>query len=232
MTIAAGASTSTIASTTSPAITTQVSGSLFFLAIHSNAGTAPVITVSDVMGNTPYLRIGSQIHNANSGNWIDLFYFANGVGGSGHTFAFGNSGGAIASQFFAALEVTGAALTAALDQINNHNTGFVSGNQTSGNVTVTPPANGELLVSGITTDVATAPVFTEANSFSILRTNTGGLNLAGALGAKVVTSPGTYNASWSDGQTSDKELYIVSFLGAPSVAAAAGPVPRCKYILP
>lgn len=78
------------ATTTTPAVATQASGSGFLVLVDGYGASAP--TVSDNKGNT-YTKIAGPITNPKGeGNLTSMYACANGVGGSGHTWSVTASG--------------------------------------------------------------------------------------------------------------------------------------------
>lgn len=216
--IAVGAST-TGGTVTTGAGTSAGSGSTFYAAVVCRAVTS--INVSDSMGNT-YTQIGTTLYNG-ANRWLSRYQCVNGVGGAGHTLTAAESTGSDGLAAYL-LEIKGATTTTPLDQ-SNTNSGFGSPPVTSGSITVTPPANGELLVSIYSTDqFASGLVFTEANGFTVQALINDGINAtASAIATKIVSSPGTYNASWSDGGTGNfVDIAIDSFLGGAGGGGGGG----------
>lgn len=213
---------------TSVGVATSATGSNFEVIVigqGTNAGTVPTIT--DNKGNNAlYTQIGSSFNNGNNG-FIWRFIAAGGAGGAGHTATATWALTPSAGSSIILLEMTGCATTSPLDQSNTGTSGpsQTTGPGVSGNVTVTPPASGEILVSVMLNDDSSAALaYAEANGFTIQVSNT---NFATyiwqwAIGTKIVTTPGTYSASWTwGGLNLSSACLIDSFKGAP--AASSGP---------
>lgn len=214
---------------TSVAVATSATGSDFEVIVIAqgvNGATAPTIT--DNKGNNAlYTQIGAGFNNGNNG-YIWRFNADNGAGGAGHTatatFALNIASGIS----IILLEKTGCALSASLDQSNTGTSGpsQTTGPGVSGNVTVTPPATGEILVSVMMNDDASAALtYAEANGFTIQAQNTAFATFfwQWAIGTKIVTAPGTYSASWTwGGANLSSACLIDSFKGAPATGGGTG----------
>jgi hypothetical protein len=218
------ASSSLTGTATTTAVTTSATGSTFYVSVLRGDINVATTTVTDSKGNT-YVQIGSDVTNTNN-RTASRFYAKNGNGGSGHTIT-ATSGTSTSSALTVFLvEITGANLTAPLDQSNTNDSNFSAMPFTSNNITITPPSTGELLISTFnTTTFATALTFTETQGFTIQQQNVNGeINApSGAIGTLIKTSAGTYNASWNDGSGGDASLIAVidSFLGTSSAANTA-----------
>ena len=185
----------------------------------TQTGTTPTITVTDSEGNT-YTRIGTQLVNTQGDFFIDRFISVNGVGGAGHTLTSHDTGGTNTFTVVAMVELTGCNLTSPVDQSNTDvsNSDGHADPFSSGTITITPPASGEVLISvGTVNDSAADLTFTEANGFTIQKQfgNIDKANIQLALGTMVVSASGTYSASWSSGGgTLNWGSTIDSFKGA------------------
>lgn len=224
---------------TAPAITINP-GSGVYASIYSSPASAPTFALSDGLGNN-YAAAGvhlAQFTNASSGAYVDRYYIPFGSVTSGSLALSYTAGGInIFDALITIVEVLNADSALLITNSNHRVTATTAPPQSSGSVTVgTPPTNGFLLMSGFGNDVDSAPPYTitEANGFSILYSNNGsGGAPVGAIGGLTVTSAGTYNASWSEGVSADRSLWIDVIPGAAAPPSnAAGPVPRCIFIMP
>jgi hypothetical protein len=212
---------------TSVAAATSATGSDFeviVIAQGPNGATAPTIT--DNKGNSAlYTQIGSAFNNGNNG-YIWRFIAANRAGGAGHTATATFSANIASGISIILLEMKGCALSSPLDQSNTGTSGpsQTTGPGVSGNITVTPPASGEILVSVMMNDDSSAALtYAEANGFTIQVTNTAFATFfwQWAIGTKIVSSPGTYSASWTwGGANLSSACLIDSFKGAPAGGGA------------
>jgi len=211
-----GATFATTLSTTG--VTTQASGSAFYVDVvidYFGASPQTPNLPTDNKGNT-YVHIGTQLVDG-SGRTVDRYYCQGGTGGTGHTITSTVPTSALYTIAF--IEIKGAASSGLLDTGgSNSNVGFVGSPYSSGSVTISPPATyGEMMISVFSTEYNNASItFAEANGFTIQQTQVvGNANYpAIAVGTKVVTSNGTYSASWTDGNgASQIAIAIDSFLG-------------------
>lgn len=199
---------------TTGGILTQATGSTFF--ITTSIASTGVTTVTDSYSNS-YTQIGATVDDTN-GRFLRRFQCTNGVGGAGHTFSGTDSlGGAFTLM---AGELLGAATSSALDQSNTNVNGFYDPSVTpftSNNITITPPANGEILLAVYSSQAFVASLtFTESQGFTVAQSqvvgNTGLPALA--LAYKIVTGANTYHAAWSDGSTGTSMIASIdSFKG-------------------
>lgn len=204
---------------TTAGINTSASGSAFEVVVvtnGANGATAP--TVTDNKGNT-YTAIGAVLNNTNTEN-VWRFYTANGTGGAGHTFT-ATFAGSLGTLEIMGFEMTGLA-TSPLDQSNTGTNGASTGPAASGNITVAPPANQEILVSVMMAHSASTNLtFAEANTFIIQATQ--GLFATAAtqwaVGTKIVSASSTYAASWSWGGAN---IFVCSCIDSFKGAAAGG----------
>jgi hypothetical protein len=117
-------------------------------------------------------------------------------------------------------EATGCALASPVDQSNTGTSGASTGPATTGNITVAPPASGDVLFGVVfVTDGSSSLTFTEANGFTIQQTYTSTSNsLQAALGTKIVAA-GTYSAAYSWGGAN---IFTGSFIDSIKGAASGG----------
>lgn len=209
------------ANATTSAVSTVGASCLIGICLQKS-GTSP-LTPSDNSSNT-WTRIGSQIANpGGTPSTIDRWYCPNPITGSAHTFKVSNTSGN--SRFILALyPVFGSLSTSAVLDQSNTNTGSQALPWSAGNITLSSgnTANGELIIAAVNNDAGTQTSWSEANGFTIDISEIFGTgfphNVSGAIAHKIVTSGGTYSASFSDGSTgsSDFAASIDSFIGAGS----------------
>lgn len=195
---------------------TQATGSSFFLVV-SYDNTKTLSGVTDSFSNT-YVQIGATIPRA--ANNLARFLCTNGAGGAAHNF-YANFTTAPTCTV-AGVEILNGALSGLLDQ-SNTNSGFLTAPITTNNITITPPATGELVIVTYWSSDFAVITFSDDNagsspfSFSPLVSqlvgNTGLWILC--VEAFVATASGTFHGHPSDGgSSSNMSATIDSFLGA------------------
>lgn len=223
MSLAAGANTAVAVAKTHTAttsgITTQASGSGFWLAVGWHSGATPV-TPTDNKGNT-YVQCGSTL---NDGTYYWARYFcANGVGGSGHTFTFTTTGTASLIQILVQ-EVTttngkGVILGQSAQQELNA-APFVS-------PSVTTTIANEILIGGFLGHMASGTASFTANSGFTLGATIldGNTDNSSAVEYKVVSATGSYNSDFSiSGVTwgaNNQDITIDTFSEVPASLPAS-----------
>lgn len=197
------AASGSVNSITTPSVTTQASGSAFYVMIEYHSGLT-VTGVTDNKGNT-YTKIGSTWTetSANGERW----YCANGVGGTGHTFTLTATGTAALMQLIVGEITTTNGNGVTLDQQTFQQT---TGSPAS-SPTVTTTVPNEILMGAMQTHSGSGTAsFAGANSFTMLEQITDGLNdNAGCIGYRLVSSTGSYfsefsvsGLTWSDAMNS------------------------------
>jgi hypothetical protein len=166
-------------SVTTTAITTSATGSTFIVLVNSS-GTYGTLSIADSYG-------------------VDRFYCQNGVGGSGHTVTLTStvSGGTWGIAF---IEILGAAV-ASYDQSNNYTSGTAVANPTSsGSLTLSAvPTGGQLLLSMTSMNQGvTGVTWSVGGGFTLLDNHVGSFSQL-ATAYQIVSSNGTYAASWNNG---------------------------------
>jgi hypothetical protein len=200
---------------------TSASGSAFEVTVvtqGANGATAPTIT--DNMGNNAKWAtalIGAVFSNTNTEN-IWRFAISNAAGGVGHqaTATFAAAPGILE---IVMMEMTGMVTSAVVDQSNTGTSGASTGPATSGNITVNPPASGEILSAVILGHSGSNLVFAESTGFVIQASMVVAAtsNTQWALATKIVSAPNTYAASWTwGGGNIFIGALIDSFKGAPA----------------
>jgi hypothetical protein len=206
--------------------TTAATGSGFWVGILTS-GTTPVISsVTDNKGNGNYPQIGTR-YSDGGGIRLDEFLLPSGAGGAGMDWLVSYGGVASYGTAFA-VEITGMAATSPQDQ-RNLNTANASPPLNSGNIVLTPPASGELILVLFSTEIGTAWTYSDSGNpgtaGGIIQSQLNGAlsNPTGLVAGVVVTSPGTYNANVSDGGGVFRRAVIIdSFLGASSSGTPGG----------
>jgi hypothetical protein len=197
-------------SNTSVAINTTGATLLGLVVINSN-GTA--FTISDNKANTWNLAAASSGADA-------VFYYAYGSAlsvGAGHTATISPAAQTTGRCMFFAF----GGATGPLDRfsIATHNYG-----NPMNTGSITPSANGELLISGFSSGNTSAP-FTIDSSFAVFGSeNSGGANSNGIAAAYLVqASAAAVNPAWSMSGTSFVGTFVASF---PAIAPPAGTPPN------
>lgn len=210
------------ASAATAAKNTNATGSGFFLgAIWDRAQT---LTITDNAGNNTALAsslVGAEIDDNSGGLKTRIMLLPNGLGRSGHIFTGTMSGAGVLSLFSGEFATTnGNGVT--LDQSNQGNP--VASPFGSGNIVTTIPI--EVLLSLIGGNSGSNPAtHAESTGFSLL-TNAeelnGSANWTGCLASRVVSSTGTYAASWTESGCSRSGVHIFSVSEAAGGAAPLG----------
>jgi hypothetical protein len=198
MAIAAGASqkaqSSSTASLTTAAITTQVSGSSFLVfPVYVTGNLAASTPITDSKGNT-YTAIGTEVTNGGLGVSMRPYLCTNGTGGASHTFSMANTSTSVAAM--AVLEITGGLTASLLDQ-------YVASVVSSGppfNQPVTTSAQADELVVafGVSNSSSATVNYTVGGSFSKQQEQTDGATVVSlCLATRVVSATGAYDPAWN-----------------------------------
>lgn len=169
-----------------PAISTNATGSAFFMFVIGFGGGL-TFSVSDNQGNTAnYVQQGTTSNDSADGISTAAFLCVNGAGGSNHIFS-ASASASVGGLNLYALEITGAATSSAVDQVNGCNTGFL-GNPGSNSVTTTQAA--DLILGVLQNNSNTVTSFTPGSGFTTINSRTfDGSCLVG----QVVSSTGTWD---------------------------------------
>ena len=204
----ATASTGSATFVTTPGVTTQVSGSTFWLG--GAFGTGKFSSWSDAKGNT-YAQIGTtQTSGAGSDGRQDQKI--NGTGGASHTQTINLSSATYATIF--GVEITGADTTAPLDQSG----GNVDSTSPYTSPSITTTVTNELLIGFSCEDSSGTIVHTFGNTFTLQREQQDGANfMTGAMGTRLVTSTLTTATSITvTGSVTDSIAFIATYKEAGS----------------
>jgi len=202
-------------SVTSGAITTQATGSTFFIGVgvYSSANT---ITIADNKSNS-FPQVGTNASFAPDNQLqLAIFLCVNGSGGAGHTFTANLSPNSAVGLWV--VEITGGALSGILDQNPAANSSTTDPYTSSVTGTLSQP--NELLISQtLTYTSADGEVLNWGNSFTPLDAEGHGSDsVTGGTAYRIVSSATTYQSSFSasGGVTSGALTGIYSFkeLGA------------------
>jgi hypothetical protein len=189
-------------STTTTGITTQATGSLDIVGTVSESSSAAP-TITDTYSNTWTLVDSREVGSWPA--WIHLYTCENAVGGPGHTITATKAAG-YTTVFFA--EFIGVEIASALDQVtgaaNDPNNPI-----TSGSISTTT-AN-QLLIGFCGTVGTGVASFSFNNSFTLLDEITSFSFWQGALGYRIVSATGTYEASVDDSNFTTGAAIIASF---------------------
>jgi hypothetical protein len=180
------------ATVTTGSLTTASTGSGLVLLVDWDSG-GTFTSVSDSKGNT-WVQVGTQQADSTNTVLTRRYYCANAVGGSSHTFTLTTSGASLCS--IAVIEVTttnGIGIT--LDQqiaTQDGATPFASGS-------ITTTVNNEILISLFTSQGSSGTYTpTAGNSFTLADAETNGSDFFPMVsGYRLVSSIGSYNASWT-----------------------------------
>lgn len=202
---------SSASSGTTGAVTTQASGSTFYIAVFdANAN----LTVSDSKGNT-YTQVGTD-QTAGTGI-AQLWRCENGTGGTNHTFTVTFGAGTGDCAFYGG-EITGAA-TASFDQTAQALDG-------SSPFTVTTPTLSqadELILCLVGTDITAT--WAESTGFTIIdKEENTGLYWASAIAYKIVAATTAVTPSWTHGGAGDTALVVGTFKQASGGGGGGGTV--------
>lgn len=215
-----GVSTSTLAVST-VGVATAPTGSAFYVTVFANGANGAVApTITDNKGNAGYTAIGAQFQDTNS-DFAWRFVAPNVAGGAG-TIITATFAAAPTVLAVCLVEMTGCALSSIVDQSNTGTSGASTGPATSGNITITPPAAGDVLVGSVfVNDSSGALTFTEANGFTIQQFDNvfATRPVQWAVGTRVVTAANTYSAAYSWGGAN---LFTGSFIDSFKGAASGG----------
>jgi hypothetical protein len=173
-------------------VTTQASGSSFFLFVCLPGGTA-VATVSDSKGNT-WTQVGTtQTYASGGGTWT-VWSALSGTGGSGHTFSLqsvppSSSTGGPEGVIFAVEVIGGHSVDA-----------FSLGTSTANPIVATPVTTSHpseiLLMFAMADSFGPGDTYTPSSPFSILdQQQNGGDSMAGATAWRVTGASGSYGGN-------------------------------------
>ena len=201
------ASTGNGASVTTPARTTQTTGSAFVLAVDYTAAGA-LTSVQDNFSNT-YTEISTEIDSNGGSPRSRLFYKENGAGGAGHTATANFSPNQAGTILF--LEITGGALTGILGA-NNRQSDAASPFTSPA---VTNEQAAALMLSFVAGNTGSNPsAHTESNGFTI---QSGAEELNGAafwvccLATLIVSTVASRNSSFTQTGSSATGVWIAEF---------------------
>jgi len=219
--IAAGASSKgRSASTTSQAttgVTTQSSGSTFFVAFIWDTGNFS--SISDSKSNS-YTQIGTE--QVQTGTKMRAYYCQNGTGGSSHTATIGLSTASPVTVLF--LEITGGLTSGILDQSDLR---FDTASPYTLAAGLTTTQADELLVSflgGTSGNNPATHAESGLGSSTIQIEETDGASFyTCAIATAVKSSTGTFNPSWTESGGAHAGVVLATFKAA---AAATGSLPR------
>lgn len=182
---------------------------LLILAVSWYFGT--ISTLSDSKGNT-WFPLTTQFGFA----FRHKFYYAkNAIVGTGHTFT-------VADTTIYPLIVAHAFSGASTNPFDVENGTFVaSGASPSGPGSITPTANGALIVSGIAGNMTAAPHVSPSMTETTFQADVAGANVGGGTGWLIQSTAAAINPSWSWVGTSEEvPLTVASFL--PAVTPSVG----------
>lgn len=177
---------------TTPAKTTQVSGSTFLIVASTDVGGTSLNTPTDSKGNI-YTPINTQF-TMNWGGFVRAWYCENAVGGTSHTFTATNTAGASAIQI-TAIEITGGRTSGILDQFTAWLSDASSPYTT--NTTGTTAQANELALVFEGTDTSAATAITWGNGYAVVpgSEETDAAHMTGGFGYKVLSATGTEQGS-------------------------------------
>lgn len=199
-----GAVSTTSNNVTSAAIDTTGANLLVLVLSDSDGSTV----ISDSKSNTWTSAVGPTGPSPK----VRIFYAKNPTVGTGHTFT-GTSSAKFPSIYASAF--SGADTTAPLDQINSATSPGAASLQPG---SVTPSANGELLVTGFTTN--SSDTMSIGSSFTLLDQHgtVGGQAFGGGSAYLVQATAAAINPTWSDGSGSGLDgVAIATFKAGSSV---------------
>lgn len=200
---------------TTPAVTSQASGSNFYVAGFSSNPAAAASPVTDSFGNV-YSPIGVTVGFNGGFKHAYLFGCENGVGGAGHTFTYTLTTGGTLELF--AVEVTGALLSGAVDNFSGLN---VTGAPYNGTPVSATNVN-ELLLVFAGSQCSAGGIITDNNGAGILDSITDGANaFPGFSGWRAAPTTGVYNSQLNPANPLDGVVW--NLLLKPLVSAPATP---------
>lgn len=190
VTASKAATASSLKTVTTTGVTTQTTGSDFFvIATWYNSTTAPVITDSK---SNPWTQIGTNVYNSTDGTGMAVFRSLNATGGTSHTFTMTSGAGTYVSMCM--LEIKGSSHV--IDQ-SAQGTAASGTSASSGNITTTN-ANDILIGFCYVDSEATTQAIT-ANSPFTLQVSVGYTvnNIGCGISTNLVTSTQTVAATFS-----------------------------------
>lgn len=190
-----------------PSVTTQVSGSTFVICVANSASlTAPTDNKGNTFTTAPQLSVLFNGSATSTGIWI----CNNGVGGAGHIFTINSSGAALAA---VVVEITSAGVNfGVLDQ--SATTPNLAGVTTANSPSVTPTANGEVVLSFVGGFSSTNNTITDPAGYNnILASNGNGATNTWviAVGGLVQSTAGATNDVFALGGTTNAATATLSF---------------------
>jgi hypothetical protein len=211
---------------TSPSgVATSGSANNFYLTVVAAGGSAATTspTITDTYSNT-WTQIGSIFNPVSNAFYVSRFYCQNANGGANHQFTATWGGSLSAGSYLAVGQLLNCSTTALYaGQSNQATYNSTTANPfTSGNVTVSPPAAGSLLLSTLSFGLATASegTITEANGFALAVMPSTTFTPNSQLGSLAESSAGTYNASWSSTQANTSNTSFVAIIDTFNGAGA------------
>lgn len=199
-------------SITTTGITTTSGNQVYIGTVVWQTGSTPAdaaTPITDSKGNT-WVKVGSLTDAG--GDRVSLWYCANIVGGSGHTFTYSVVAGAY--ETIAVMEFSGAATSSPLDQGSNST--FAAGttsSTTSPSITTTNAADFLIAVGGGGTG-GSADTFSSGSATWTTPAATQQSNSAGeliAMGYAVVSSTGTYSVTFTNSAGGNIAVGIAAF---------------------
>lgn len=196
---------------TTPAMTTQASGSTCVVAVLGPL-VADIQRVTDSKGNT-YPSTPNLTVLYNSGGFEATIWIApNCVGGSGHTFTVTMTASTFVSMTLIPVEVKASSGFAVVDQSGTSPN--LSNTTSAATPSVTPTVNGEVVLSFLGGGNATATTITDATGFNNILQSfaTGTSNTAiGAVGGKVQATAAAISDTFTIGSSTNAGTAIISF---------------------
>jgi hypothetical protein len=195
---------------TTPAMTTQASGSTCVVAVLGPL-VADIQRVTDSKGNTYPSTPISVLYN--SGSFEATIWIApNCVGGSGHTFTVTMTASTFVSLTLIPVEVKASSGFAVVDESGTSPN--LLNTTSAATPSVTPTVNGEVVLSFLGGGNATATTITDATGFNNILQSfaTGTSNLAiGAVGGKVQATAAVISDTFTIGSSTNAGTAIISF---------------------
>lgn len=197
---------------TTTSVNTSAAGSTFFLFMQWE-GSSTFSSISDNKGNT-YTQIGTEL-TANSGGKSRLYYCQNGAGGSSHTFTATTATNVAITLH--AIEITGGKTTSILNPTPPAANDDLSSPLTSNNIT-TVQADALLVACVGSTNTSSNPATHAESSGFTVQTGAdetdGSAYWTGCVATKVVSSTGTYSASFTETGATTGAVWIAAFEAA------------------